>query len=353
MGKKKQPNHKSNTTYENETIPDSTFTHERDKENNIDYFRSFFENSPLPYQSLDKDGNPAYLLGISEDITERKSMLEKLKAEELKFRTLAENSPDNIARYDTNCRRIYINPNMEKILGLKASETLGRTSTEKLLFNDTEKYKEKILEVLQTGEGAELDIVLPDTKEGIRYHNIHFTAEFSSSGSIIGVLAIGRDVTERIIAQQKIKNINKELEKRVSERTQQLKVANKELESFAYSVSHDLRAPLRSIDGFSQILLEDYNEKLDADGKDYLGRVRKSAQRMAILIDDLLQLSRISRDNINIDTINISNIAHNIIKELKEASPERKVQIKIKDGLSAKADSRLIKIVLENLWGNA
>jgi ligand-binding sensor domain-containing protein/signal transduction histidine kinase len=150
-----------------------------------------------------------------------------------------------------------------------------------------------------------------------------------------------------------IKNHNLKLESEVTERTRQLQVANNELEAFAYSVSHDLRAPLRSIDGFSQVLLEEYQEKIDGQGRDYLNRVRLASQRMAQLIDDMLTLSRISRSEMNIQQVDLSKIAHEIAGELCETQPEREVEFIIQEGIKVRGDGHLLRIVLENLMRNA
>jgi signal transduction histidine kinase len=146
---------------------------------------------------------------------------------------------------------------------------------------------------------------------------------------------------------------HEELEERVIERTNQLEAANKELEAFSYSVSHDLRAPLRGIDGFSQALLEDYEEKLDARGKDYLQRVRVASQRMAQLIDDMLGLSRASRGEMKHEPVDLTALSRSIAAQLRDADTGRHVEFVISEGLCASGDPRLLQIVLENLIGNA
>ena len=126
-----------------------------------------------------------------------------------------------------------------------------------------------------------------------------------------------------------------------------------ELEAFSYSVSHDLRAPLRAIDGFSQALLEDYENKLDTQGKDYLMRIRTSTRLMAELIEDLLKLSRVTRSEMDIVPVNLTRMARSIMDGLQKSQPQRLANIKIADSLEDSADPRLIRIVLENLLGNA
>jgi signal transduction histidine kinase len=133
----------------------------------------------------------------------------------------------------------------------------------------------------------------------------------------------------------------------------QLKAANKELEAFSYSVSHDLRAPLRHIDGFSHALLEEYADQLDAQGKDYLQRVRESAQRMAALVDDLLRLSRVTRAEMRHERVNLSDLARDIASELRETQPERRAEFIIAPGIVVEGDGQLLRVVLDNLLGNA
>jgi len=154
-------------------------------------------------------------------------------------------------------------------------------------------------------------------------------------------------------SEQQILQLNAELEQRVQERTLQLEIANKELEAFSYSVSHDLRAPLRAIDGFSQALLEDYQDHIDETGRGYLDRVRNGAQRMGILIDDLLKLSRVSRVDMNLQEVDLSKIAKEITDELADAEPDRVVHTQITSGLKAWCDPQLTRIALQNLLNNA
>ncbi len=137
------------------------------------------------------------------------------------------------------------------------------------------------------------------------------------------------------------------------ERTTELESMNKELEAFAYSVSHDLRSPLRSIEGFSLALLEDYVDRLDDTGKSYLDRVRNATVRMGHLIDDLLKLSRVTRSEMNREHVDLSVIAKDVAGRLAESHPERSAEFDIADGLTAYGDARLLTVALENLFSNA
>ena len=156
---------------------------------------------------------------------------------------------------------------------------------------------------------------------------------------------------KREVAEGELRGLNADLERRVERRTRQLEAANAELEAFSYSVSHDLRAPLRSIDGFSDILMKRYGEMFDETGKDYLGRVRRASKRMGELIEDLLELSRVSRTEIRKEEADLSAMVQGIASEMNAA--ERSVEWVVASGVKVMADARLMKIVMENLIGNA
>jgi light-regulated signal transduction histidine kinase (bacteriophytochrome) len=154
-------------------------------------------------------------------------------------------------------------------------------------------------------------------------------------------------------ALHKVDMERREAERAIERLNVDLQAVNKELEAFSYSASHDLRAPLRAIDGFSQALLEDYAGKLDAEGQGYLQRLRAASQRMAQLIDDLLNLSRVTRAEMSRDDVNLTALAQEVAEELRKAEPGRQADVIIAPGLRASGDERLLRVVFANLLGNA
>jgi signal transduction histidine kinase len=175
---------------------------------------------------------------------------------------------------------------------------------------------------------------------------------------MLGRIAEQKDELQRYAAdlEQRVEERTRELQERnesLRRNAAELLAANTELDAFAYSVSHDLRAPLRSIDGFSQVLLEDYGAKLDEAGQDSLRRVRAATQRMGTLIDDLLKLARVTRTEIRAEAVDLSDMARDIAAELQRATPERQVEFAIAPQLKARGDPRLLRVVLDNLLRNS
>lgn len=176
-----------------------------------------------------------------------------------------------------------------------------------------------------------------------------------STGRAIAICGISTDITVLKRAEEKVRALNTELEQRVRERTAELESSTRELDAFAYSVSHDLRAPLRAVAGFGEILLEDYADRLDEAGREYLNRVLAGTDRMGRLIDDLLDLSRASRVELSRQPVDVTQLAERVVAELRAAEPDREpaVEIAVERGLQAVGDPALVRLVLQNLIGNA
>ena len=178
------------------------------------------------------------------------------------------------------------------------------------------------------------------------------SVSYGADGSVYwdGVLT---DITPQKRAALEILTLNEKLEQRVAERTHQLEAINQELEAFSYSVSHDLRVPLRAVEGYTRLLQDQYAPQLDQTGLHYLERIGHAAQRMSELVDDLLQLARISRSELKPGPVDLSRMAHEILRALAEDAPQRRVATQVEEKVQVEGDARLLRIVLENLIGNA
>jgi PAS domain S-box-containing protein len=191
-------------------------------------------------------------------------------------------------------------------------------------------------------------------KDGSERHiSINGEPVVDAAGDFRGYRGVGSDITERKRHGVELQRLNEELDQRVQQRTQELQVANSELEAFSYSVSHDLRAPLRAIHGFSSLVEKQYAEQIDEQGRDMLRRVGAGVNKMGALIDDLLRLSRISRQEMRIRSVDLSALAWEVVGELQDGAPERKIEWVIAPQLSAQGDPGLLRVALQNLIGNA
>jgi len=281
---------------------------------------------------------------VTRDLTERRRTEQSLRASEERFRILAVTANDAILSADRQGNITYLNPGAERVFGYSAEEATGRPLTTLMPERFRDAHQAGLERYLATGEAR----VIGKTVElaGRRKDGTEFPLELSLAswkhGADVAFTAIIRDITSR-----------KQGEEQLRRYAAQLEAANQELEAFSYSVSHDLRAPLRSLDGFSQALLEDYADRLDDTGRDFLQRVRAGSQRMAGLIDDLLGLSSVTRSELQMDEVNLSVLAAAAGVDLQKSDPERHVTFAIAPDLVARADVGLMRIVLQNLLGNA
>jgi PAS domain S-box-containing protein len=277
---------------------------------------------------------------------------EALRESEQKFRKAFILSPDsiNINRLQDGVY-ISINNGFIKIMGYTADDVIGKSSLDLDIWVDARDRQTLVEGLKKNGEVVNLDACFRAKNGEIKYGLM--SASVLDLNGVSHIISITRDITERKQAEEEINKLNLELEQRVRERTAQLETTNKELEAFSYSVSHDLRAPLRGIDGWSQALAEDYADKLDKQGRQYLDRVRSETQRMGHLIDDMLKLSRLTRAEMVKEHLNLSALVQTIVERIKQNEPQRQVVFNIQAGLTAEGDLHLMEVVLANLLENA
>jgi PAS domain S-box-containing protein len=258
------------------------------------------------------------------------------------LQTMLDHMPDHIYFKDAQSRFIRNSRSQAKALGLNdPAEAVGKSDFD--FFPHAQRSYETEHEIMRSGKPLvdfEERVVWPDGRE--TWVSTTKLPLLDQAGRIIGTFGISRDITERKKSEVALQKAKLELE-----------AANKELEAFSYSVSHDLRTPLRSIDGYSQAVLEDYVDQLPSEGRSYLEHIRTSAQRMAELIDDLLNLSRVTRAPMNLVPVNLSKLVETVAAELQQNHPERNVSFNIVPNRKAGGDPRLLQIVLENLLNNA
>ncbi len=332
--------------------------------------------------------------GVSRDISERKWAEAALRESEEKYRTVAEFTYDWESWLAPDGSYHYISPSCERISGHTATEFLVNPQLMLQITHPDDQSKIMVHHYAVGHEAREqnleLDFRIITPYGEIRWIAHSCTAVYASDGQYLGRRESNRDITTRkkveeqvqadqielkrllieaehsrhallsVVedqkeAQEQIRQLNAELEKRVADRTAQLTVSNQELEAFSYSVSHDLRAPLRALDGFSTALIADYQEQLDQQGQHYLARIQEASRRMGQLIEDLLNLSRITRREMKLEWVDFSAVACQVAAELQAQALAggRQVEFEVTPGLKVRADSNLIKIILENLMRNA
>ncbi|HVE56140.1 MAG TPA: PAS domain S-box protein [Pyrinomonadaceae bacterium] len=351
----------------------------KDEKASIAAFRELAENHYIRYDDLpleSKNGEKREVEFVSNVYTENnrqviqcnvRDITERMKAEahlnqlnlEIErqaaaFDSLLSSISDMTFTFDRELRFRYANRSVEVLYGKKLKELNGQNFFDLGFPEDlTAKIRQDLQQAFETGQPVKGEAQFPNVAGEIGFYEYIFNPVVSADGSVELIVGSARDVAERKQAEEIINKLNETLEQRVVERTAKLEIANKELEAFSYSVSHDLRAPLRAIDGFSRALLEDYAGQIDEVGQDYLERVCEASANMEQLIDDLLNLSRLSRSEMSFGSVNLSAIAREIADKLHKNQPERKVEFKITEHLIVTGDNRLLRIALQNLFDNA
>ena len=277
------------------------------------------------------------------------SQLSHVDAEERLAEAIVSASSEVHWVFDRQRRCRYISPYAASLFQLDPAAMLGRSWRELGLPAELgAPFEEDLRRVLHGNTHITGEMVLPVCGERRQFEYILTPLE-TGEARVGLVMANARDVTARFATLNQVRKLNRTLSRKVME----LACVNEELEAFSYSVSHDLRAPLRGLDGFSQALLEDYGEQLDDTGRDYLERIRAASQRMAQLIDDLLGLSRITRAEMTVETVDLTGMAGEILKEHQKRAPHRQVAVRIAADLTVQGDRRLLRLALENLLSNA
>jgi PAS domain S-box-containing protein len=270
---------------------------------------------------------------------------------ETKLGRLLSSMPDALVIVSAEGKIVDTNAHTGKLFGYSSRELQGGSMA--LLvperFRKTHRQYHAAHFMPRGGRAPETTIELCGLHKDGREFPIEVSTKSLAAEKGLLVISTIRDITERKIAEQKISELNEELEQRASE----LENANKELEAFSYSVSHDLRSPLQNIDGFSLILMEDYAHQLDPEGLDYVQRLRASCQHMGDIIDALLALSNMMRKEVLVEHLDLTAMANAVAADFKQKDPDRVVDWVIAEGLTAEGDAQLLRVALENLFGNA
>lgn len=306
--------------------------------------------------TYDEEDRPIRSLGTCQDVTELKLAEEKLRDYQEHLEALVEERTrrvreqalvidqihDAVVTTDMDGTVTSWNAGAERLFGYPVDQAVGRSVRFIYPPQDHDHRAESLLPPLAEKDAHETEARMLRSSGEVFHAHLSLSILYDEQGAPCGMVGYAIDITAR-----------KEAEQRLREKSLALQAANRELESFSYSVSHDLRAPLRGIDGFSQALQEDYGDQLPAGARDYLSRVRAGARRMGELIDDMLRLSRVTRTPMEPADVDLSELAASIIEAHTREEPKRQVVAKIAPGLTARADPGLIRILLENLLGNA
>jgi PAS domain S-box-containing protein len=293
----------------------------------------------------DPNGNPAGILEINRDITDRKQAQEQLVESNRRTISILESISDAFNTFDREWRYTYVNPAATKVLRKSREELLGNNLWELWPHAADSPFGEASRRAVAENVPVEVEAFYPEP--------LNAWFEVRCYPSPEGLAQFFTDVTKRKQADEEVRRLNAELEQRVRDRTAQLEAANQELEAFSYSVSHDLRSPLRAMDGFAQALLEDCGPLLPAEGQHYLRKIRKGAQQMSALIDDLLTFARLSRQPLNKCSVDTGELVGHVLEDLSSQREGRQIEVRIGDLPPCQGDRALLKQVWTNLLSNA
>lgn len=285
-------------------------------------------------------------VGVTLDISERRTSELRVIESELRFRAVAERAPALIWSCDQNLNRDYFNKTWLAFTGRPLEQELGRGWLEGVAGADYPRWQEVVGNAARLRDPYSIEYRLRRNDGAVRWVIETGSPRLAADGSFAGYLGSCIDITAR-------KENEEELEAHVRTRTKELQAANQELESFSYSVSHDLRGPVRAIQGFAEIALEEIDGNNSAMARERVERVIKAADRMNKLIDAFIGMARISRAEAKFEPVNLTKMAEEIIGFLRSADPNRNVDIAIAPGLEVQGDERLLRIALENLLSNA
>lgn len=273
------------------------------------------------------------------------------KRDEL-LRLIVDNAPLMVAYYDSRMRCRFANRRYADFFGFPDRSIIGKSLEEVI---GAEAYRFAHHYWTRAFAGEQIVFERPQTgKDGkTQYIEVRVVPHHAESGEIMGCYAILTDITERKRNETALQQAHDHLEEKVRQRTEELAMLNRELEAYSYSVSHDLRAPLRAIDGFSHLLAEQLHGRLDAEAENYIGKIRSSVDRMFRLIEDLMELGRVSRKEMAAKEVDLSLMAREIIEDLSTQDDSRRVECFIEDGISVVGDRQLLRLLLQNLLENA
>lgn len=354
-------------------MPFLDFVHEDDKENTRIAVESLVKGERVvgfDNRYRTKDGSYRWIswnafalidrkviMAVARDVTEKKLSEEILRSNEERLRSALESANDSFYDWNLVTKTGYYNPRLYDILGYSPDEfSPNYDNFVDFIHPEDRDYVAKYDDWYLSNPQGQYDIEFRMKCKNGEYKWIRSrgkVVEFTDDGHAKRLTGIHSDVTLRKQHEEELKALNEDLERRVAQRTAELSAYNRELEAFSYSVSHDLRSPLRSINGFSQVLYEDYADVIDDSGRDYLRRIMQATQRMGVLIDDLLNLSRITRYEMQRSDVDLTHMAHTIIEELQAGDRDRNVHVHISSPLTVNGDEHLLQIVLQNLFGNA